>query len=173
MSLESTPSSPRSARQVFFSLSVLSPSRTSKAGEVVYSLAENKTNIFTVALSEYHSQDMGVQNHTELCYVKSLLYTTDEVAEYKQMLLGLGGERAVTRQFSSYCCKATVECPLSRGTQDFKWQQLLKNPESMFTWWWDVAKDLLLWWGRVGVLRVCCYPGASTDEDWDRVEKGR
>ena len=53
--------------------------------------------------------------------MKSLLYTAEEVAEYEQMLLGLGGERAVTQQFSSYYCKATGECAPSRGTQDFKW----------------------------------------------------
>ena len=35
------------------------------------------------------------------------------------------------------------------GTQDFKWQPLLQNPENMFTWWWDDAKDWLLWWGAV------------------------
>ena len=45
---ESTPW-PRPARQALFSLSVLSPSRTSKAGEVVYSLAVHKTNISTSA----------------------------------------------------------------------------------------------------------------------------
>ena len=47
--------------------------------------------------------------------MKSLLYTADEVAEYEQILLGRGGERAVTRQFSSYYCKATGECALSRA----------------------------------------------------------
>ena len=41
------------------------------------------------------------------------------------------------------------ECAPSRGTQDFKWQQMLQNPGSMFTWWWDDAKDWLLWWGAV------------------------
>ena len=45
---ESTPSLPRSAR--LSSLSVLSGSCTSEIGEVVYSQAENKTNISTKIL---------------------------------------------------------------------------------------------------------------------------
>ena len=111
--------------------------------------------------------------------MKSLLYTFEEVNEYEQMLLGPGGEQAVTRQFSSYYCKATGECAPSRGTQDFKWQQMLQNPRSMFTWWWDDAKDWLLWWGAVWGCCECvitlvqvlmklvtvCKKGGDTDLD--------
>ena len=47
---ESTPSSPRSPGSLLtVRVSVLRPSCTSEAGEVVYSLAENKTNISTAS----------------------------------------------------------------------------------------------------------------------------
>ena len=118
-----------------------------KIGRMV--TANPAVTLVEVALSEYHNQEKGGHNHTKLFNVKSLLYMVEEVAEYEQMLLGPGGEQAVTRQFSSYYCKATGECAPSQGTQDFKWQQLLQNRESMFTWWWDDAKDCLLWWGAV------------------------
>ena len=100
-------------------------------------------------MSKYHNQDKGGHNHTKLFDVKSLLFTAEEVGEYEQTLLGPGGERAVTRQFSSYYCKVTGECAPSLGTQDFKWQQILQNPGSRFIWWWDDAEDWLLWWGAV------------------------
>ena len=103
-----------------------------KVGRMV--TANSAVTLVEVALSEYHNQDKEGHNHTELFDVKSLLYTAEEVVEYEQMLLGPGGEWAVTRQFSSYYCKATGECSPSRGTQDFKWPQLLQNPGSMFTW---------------------------------------
>ena len=40
--------------QAFFSLSVLSPSLSSKAGEVVYSLAENTMNISTLTHAAHY-----------------------------------------------------------------------------------------------------------------------
>ena len=91
-----------------------------KVGRMV--AANPAVTLVEVALSEYHSQDKGGHNHTELFDVMSLLYTAEEVAEYEQLLLGLEGERAVTPQFSSYYCKATGECAPSPGTQDFQWQ---------------------------------------------------
>ena len=86
-----------------------------KQGRMV--TANPGVTLVEVALSEYHNREKGGHNHTELFDLKSLLYTADEVAEYEQMLLGLGGERAVTRQFSSYYCKATGECVPSSGEQ--------------------------------------------------------
>ena len=102
-----------------------------------------------VEMSEYHNRNGGDHNHTELFDVKSLLYTTEEVSEYEQMLLGPGGERAVTRQFSSYYCQATGECSPSRNTQDFKWQQILQEPSRLLTGWWEDAKEWMLWWGAM------------------------
>ena len=71
-----------------------------KQGRMV--TANPGVTLVEVALRKYHNREKGGHNHTELFDIKSLLYTADEVAEYEQMLLGPGGERAVTWQFSSY-----------------------------------------------------------------------
>ena len=60
-----------------------------KVGRMVAAIPA--VTLVEVALSEYHNQDKGGHNHTELFDVKSLLYTAEEVAEYEQMLLGPGG----------------------------------------------------------------------------------
>lgn len=111
--------------------------------------ANPAVGIVDVALSEYHSLDFNSQNHTELFEVRSLLYTPEEIHDYEMMLLGPSSERAVTKQFSSYYCQASGECSPTRDTQDFRWNRLLQDPESAFTWWWDDLKDWLLWWGAV------------------------
>ena len=64
-----------------------------KVGRMV--AANPAVTLVEEALSEYHNQDKGGHNHTELFDVKSLLCTAKEVAEYEQMLLGPGGEQAV------------------------------------------------------------------------------
>ena len=66
--------------------------------------------------------------------MKSLLYTAEEEAEYKQMLVGPEGEQAAIRQVASHYCKLTGECAQSRDTQDFKWPQVLQNPEGIPPW---------------------------------------
>ena len=111
--------------------------------------ANPAVTLVEVTLSKHSIPDEGGHSHAELFDVKSLLYTAEEEAEYEQMLLGPGGERAATRQFFSYYCKATGECAPSRGTQNFKWQQVLQNPGSMPTGEWDNAREGLLWWGAV------------------------
>ena len=77
--------------------------------------------------------------------VKSLLYTAEEEAEYEQMLLGPGEERAATRQLASYYCKVMGGCTPSQGTHNSKWLQVLQDLEGMPTGWWDNAKEGLLW----------------------------
>ena len=100
-------------------------------------------------LSKHRHPDEGEHSHAELFDVKSLLYTAEEKVEYEQMLAGPGGERAVMRQLTSYYCEVTGECPPSRDTQNFKWQQVLQSLEGAPTGWWDNAEEGLLWWGAV------------------------
>ena len=52
-----------------------------------------------VALSAYHMQDKDHPNHTEMFDVKSLLYTPEEIEDYKRLLLGPNSELIVTKQF--------------------------------------------------------------------------
>ena len=106
-------------------------------------------------LSKHRHPDKGEHSHAELFDVKSLLYTASEEAEYEQMLVGPGGERAVRRQLTSYYCEVTGECAPSRDTENFRWQQVLQNPEGMPTGWWDNAKGGLLWWGAVWGFCEC------------------
>ena len=135
--------------------------------------ANPAVTLVEVALSKHSNPDKGGHSHAELFDVKSLLYTAEGEAEYEQMLVGPGGERAVMRQLSSYYCEVTGECAPSRGTQDFKWQQVLPNPESMPTGWWDNAREGCPVVGsRVGLLRVRRHPGASSYETGHRVEEG-
>jgi len=105
--------------------------------------------VVEVELSEYHLQDKTHPNHTELFDVKSLLYTPEEIADYESLLLGPNSERVVSRQFSSYYCKATGECAASRGAEGFQWGKMLQDPETLLTGWWEDLKDWLLWWGAV------------------------
>jgi hypothetical protein len=102
-----------------------------------------------VKLSEYHLWDENHPNHSELFDVKSLLYTPEEVADYEQLLLGPGSERAVTRQFASYYCQTSGECSTSRSAQNFRWDRMLQDPSQILTGWWDTVKEWLLWWGAV------------------------
>ena len=66
-----------------------------KIGRMV--TANPAVTLVEVALSEYHNQEKGGHNHTELFAVKSLLYTAEEVAEYEQILLGPGGDSAILK----------------------------------------------------------------------------
>ena len=49
----------------------------------------------------------------------------------------------------AHYCKLTGECAPSQDAQDFKWPQVLQNPEGIPAGWWDNAKEGLLWWGAV------------------------
>ena len=111
--------------------------------------ANQAVTLVEVTSSKHNNSDKGGHCHTELFDVKSLLYTAEEEAEYEQMLLGPGGERAATRQLASYYCKVMGGCAPSRGTQNSKWPQVLQDLEGMPTGWWDNAKEGLLWWGAV------------------------
>ena len=111
--------------------------------------ANPAVTLVEVTLSKHSNPDKGGHSHTELFDVKSLLYTAEEEAEYEQMLVGPEGERAAMRQLASHYCKFTGECAPSRDTQDFKWPQVLQDPERIPAGWWDNAKEGLLWWGAV------------------------
>jgi hypothetical protein len=78
------------------------------------------------------------------------MYTPEEVSAYEYMLQGGNAEKAVTRQFSSFYCQETGECPPSRGTSGFKWQKLVNPGEAILEWWEDTKAKLLVWgscWG--------------------------
>jgi len=138
--------------------------------------ANPDVKIVDVELSQYHLQNEGGDNHTELFEVKSLLYTTQEVQDYEQLLVGPSVERVITRQFSSYYCQNTGDCVPSRNTQDFRWDRLLRDPETLLFGWWETTKEWALWWGSVwgccsfvlsvvsfltNVMTVLCHAGKT------------
>ncbi len=108
--------------------------------------ANPAVQVVTVALNDYHHLDAKSQDHDEMFSFSSLLYTKEEIQSYEQMILGHSGEKAVTKQFSSFYCSATGECSASRSTKDFQWQKLV-NPEEMMNEWYEEFKNRLIWWG--------------------------
>ena len=56
--------------------------------------ANPAVTLVEVTLSKHSNPDEEGHSHAELFDVKSLLYTAEEEAEYKQMLVGPEGEQA-------------------------------------------------------------------------------
>jgi len=138
--------------------------------------ANPEVAIVEVELSQYHLQNEGGDNHTELFEVKLLLYSPEEVQDYEQLIVGPSVERVITRQFSSYYCQNTGDCIPSHSTQDFRWDRLLQGPETLMFGWWETTKEWALWWGSVwgccsclltvvsfltNIMTVLCHAGKT------------
>jgi len=111
--------------------------------------ANPDVQVIELELSEYHFMDDVSANHSEMFQFSSLLYTKEEVEGYEAMLLGNKGEKAVSRQFSSYYCATTGECTPSRGTKGFKWERMIQDPSELVNMWWDQVKESMIFYGAL------------------------